>query len=272
MPIDRRMKYEQNRLDSFDSGWIDFYQLDFTVAQRLAKAGFYCWDLGHTECFSCGLSKNSTFWRKRHNPETVHREERPDCLFVNGQSDNVPITVEQRNKSKYVTKRSNHQSASSTNNEENLNNNLTAQNVNDHANSQFGSNSQGSRLVRDIDAKRTNISHKREAQVNARRPRKKVREESINENTSRFTSPEPYVGNGKAASSCTFQREKLISATRGSCASPDIVQSSLTVSQSSGYRTQTVTQQEYVTCGDSVTSVGTSERRSPIVSLLTSFH
>ena len=165
----------------------------------------------------------------------------------------MPITMQQHNKSKYVTKRSHHQSASSTNNEETLNNNITAQNVND------------------TDAKQMNISQKREAQVNYRRPRKKVRVESIKENTSRFTCCEPYVGKGKTASCCTSQREQLISATRGSCSSPDIVQSSLPVSQSSGYRTETVTQQEYVPSDNCVTSVGTPER-NPIVSLLTLFH
>ena len=164
----------------------------------------------------------------------------------------MPITVEQRNKSKYVTKRSNHQSTSSTNNEETLNNNITEQNV------------------IDTDAKQMNISQKREAQVNYRRPRKKIRVESIKENISRFTCPEPDVGNRKTTSSCTFQREHLISTTSWSCASHDI--HSLTVSQSSGYRTETITQQEYVPSDNCVTSVGTSERRNPIVSLLTSFH
>ena len=85
------MRYEQNRLDSFNSIWLDVYQLDVSVAQRLAKAGFYHLDLGYTECFSCELCKHSSFWWKGHDPETVHREESPNCKFITGQSDNVPI-------------------------------------------------------------------------------------------------------------------------------------------------------------------------------------
>ena len=84
-----RMNFERNRLDSFPSWWSDEYQLDVSVAQRLAKAGFCC-SFGSIKCFSCGLWKDPTFW-KQHDPETVHREERPNCKFVTGQSDNVPI-------------------------------------------------------------------------------------------------------------------------------------------------------------------------------------
>ena len=89
---DKLLKYEKNRLNSFDSSWfvIDYHHLDVSVAQRLAKAGFYCFG-DSTECFSCELSKHATFWREGHDPETVHREESPDCKFINGQSDNVPI-------------------------------------------------------------------------------------------------------------------------------------------------------------------------------------
>ena len=85
-----RMKYEWNRLDSFDSSWLDKYKLDVSVAQRLAKTGFYAWS-GNTKCFWCGLCKSSYFWEEGHDPETVHREESPDCKFITGQSDNVPI-------------------------------------------------------------------------------------------------------------------------------------------------------------------------------------
>ena len=83
------MKYEKNRLKSLSSWWLNYYQLDAGVAKRLAKVGFYC-TLGGTLCFSCGLSKSLSFWKQGYHPEMVHREERPDCKFLNGQSDNVP--------------------------------------------------------------------------------------------------------------------------------------------------------------------------------------
>ena len=92
-----RMKSEQNRLDSFDSRRLLMFELDVSVRQRLAKAGFYCWS-GGIECFSCGLNKSVYFWQEGHDPETVHREERPNCKFITGQSDNVPIDVKQQNK------------------------------------------------------------------------------------------------------------------------------------------------------------------------------
>ena len=87
------MKFEKNRQASFPPGWLHPYRLDVSIAQLLAKAGFYCHDIfgNRTECFSCGLGKNWSFWQEGHDPETVHREERPNCLFVTGQSDNVPI-------------------------------------------------------------------------------------------------------------------------------------------------------------------------------------
>ena len=86
-----RMKSEQNRLNSFNSWWLNVYQFDVSVAQRLAKAGFYRCGFSYTECFSCRLSKDRSFWKEGHDPETVHREERPNCQFITGQSDNVPI-------------------------------------------------------------------------------------------------------------------------------------------------------------------------------------
>ena len=82
-----RMKYERKRRHSFDPMWLKLCQLDVGVAQRLAKAGFYC-DDGYTWCFSCGLCKPLYFWLKvRRSPETVHREESPGCKFITGQSD-----------------------------------------------------------------------------------------------------------------------------------------------------------------------------------------
>ena len=58
-----RMRYEKNRLDSFDSPW---FKLDLSVAQQLAKAGFY---LGgtftkHSVCFLCELRKHLSFWQQ----------------------------------------------------------------------------------------------------------------------------------------------------------------------------------------------------------------
>ena len=106
VPIEKSMKYEQNRLDSFDSWWLDKYQLDISVAQRLAKAGFYYWGLGDTKCFSCGLSRFLTFWKEGHNPETVHRRESPNCKFITGQSDNVPIDNELQENTKTSTETS----------------------------------------------------------------------------------------------------------------------------------------------------------------------
>ena len=93
-----RMKYRQNRLDSFEPRWLDVYHLDVSVTQRLAKAGFYCDRYGSTVCFSCGLSKHVSLWREEYDPETVHREESPDCKFIISQSDNVPIDTKQQSK------------------------------------------------------------------------------------------------------------------------------------------------------------------------------
>ena len=81
-------------LVSFDPLWLEWLnQLD---TERLAKAGFYYEGFYHmsggkTVCFSCGLWKYSSFWQEGHDPETVHQEESPNCLFVTGQSDNVSI-------------------------------------------------------------------------------------------------------------------------------------------------------------------------------------
>ena len=97
-----RMKLEQNRLGSFYSGWSHRHQLGVSVAVPLAKAGFYC-SGRYTECFSCGLLKPSFFWWEGHDPETVHREESPNCKFITGQSDNVPIDVKQQNKIKFIS-------------------------------------------------------------------------------------------------------------------------------------------------------------------------
>ena len=99
-----RMKSEQNRLHSFPSLWLaKYHQLDVSVAQRLAKAGFYGSYGGYTQCFSCGLCKPLYFWRKGLDPETVHRRERPNCKFITGQSDNVPIDNELQENTKTPT-------------------------------------------------------------------------------------------------------------------------------------------------------------------------
>ena len=253
VPIERRMKYEQNRLDSFT------YKLDVSVAQRLAKAGFYSTYTGDTECFSCGLRKDSSFWQEEHDPETVHSRESPNCEFITGLSDNVPI-----NNNIFSTKILHYVRPSRTNNGETLNNNITTQHVDvkEQISNQSELNSRGSILVTETDVKQNKISQKTEKEAKFRNPRNDVRTESIEESTVAFTFPEPGVGNEKAASSRTSQREHLISATRGSCSSQEINANSVIVSQSSSFTTQTITRQEYVS------SIDTSERKSPTVSLL----
>ena len=91
-----QMNYEQNRRDSFSSWWLDNFGLDDGIADRLTKAGFYCRGFV-TRCFSCELSESAYFWQDGHEPDRVHREKRPDCLFVKGQSNNVPIDTKQDN-------------------------------------------------------------------------------------------------------------------------------------------------------------------------------
>ena len=97
-----RMNNEQDRLNSFDC--------DDSIAQRLARAGFYFSGIGVTECFSCRLWKSMSFWQSSHfwqkgrDPEMVHRQESPDCEFLNGQSDNVPIRNENPNTNQFTNK------------------------------------------------------------------------------------------------------------------------------------------------------------------------
>ena len=267
VPIERGMKYEHNWLDSFYSCWLPVHQLEASVAPCLAKAGFYCTFGDYTKCFSCGLCKPLFFWREGHDPETVHREERPNCEFITGQSDNVPI-----DNSNFFTRTSHYIWPFRTNNGETLNNKTTTQQVaaKEQIDNQIESYAQGSIVVSDTDDKQNKISQKTKKEAKFRNPINDVKAESIEESTVAFTFPKPDVENKKAASSSTCQRERFISATRGSCASHDI--HSLTASQSSGYRTETVTREEYVSCGNCVTSVGTSERRSPNVSLLNKLH
>ena len=263
VPIKRWVKYEQNRLNSFPPWWLEDNQLYVSVRQRLAKAGFYCWGFDNTECFSCGLSKDLTFWQEGHDPETVHREESPNCKFITGQSDNVPI-----NNSNFFTKILLYVWPFRTNSGETLNNKTTTQQVTakEQIDNQFESYAQGSIVVSDTDVKQNKITQKTKKEAKEskfRNPINAVRSESIEENTITFTSPEPDVGNEKAASGSTCRRRHLISATRGSCSSQEINQNSVIVSQSlqsSAFTTQTITS------GSCVTSFDISERRSPIVS------
>ena len=79
-----------NRLDSFRFYWPNSHKMDISVAQCLARAGFYLTrHTSSTVCFSCGLRGPLAFWLKGHDPETVHLHESPNCKFI--QSDNVPI-------------------------------------------------------------------------------------------------------------------------------------------------------------------------------------
>ena len=88
------MKYEKKRLDSFPLWSLNHHRLDVSDARRFTRAGFYCYGFG-TECFSCGLRKHRSFWLKGHDPDTVHRSERPNCEFVKGQRNSVSIDTEQ---------------------------------------------------------------------------------------------------------------------------------------------------------------------------------
>ena len=85
------MRFEKNRLDSFPSQWLNHHQLDVHVVKHLAKAGFYYKPIGGTQCFSCGWHKPVSFWQEGHDPEEVHSKRRPNCKFVQGQSQNVPL-------------------------------------------------------------------------------------------------------------------------------------------------------------------------------------
>ena len=88
-----QMRYEKNRLETFPSWLCDCYQVN---TQHLAKAGLYHTVSGGTECFSCGMWKYSSYWQEGHDPDAVHCKERPNCLFVKGLSDNVPISNEEQ--------------------------------------------------------------------------------------------------------------------------------------------------------------------------------
>ena len=98
------MKYEKNRRGSFDPIWLEHYQLNATFAHELAEAGFYCvLEGGDSVCFSCGLRKSSFFWGEHSSdPNTFHRKESPNCEFITGHSDNVPIGSEQQNHLEFV--------------------------------------------------------------------------------------------------------------------------------------------------------------------------
>ena len=76
------MKREENRLESFKLRYYNQPQFDVSLAQRLARAGFYRPESDCTECFSCGLRKKVGFWLRGNDPETVHNELRPNCEFI----------------------------------------------------------------------------------------------------------------------------------------------------------------------------------------------
>ena len=100
--VPEEMNYEQNRRDSFSSWWLDNFELDDGVAHRLTKAGFYCSGFV-TKCFSCELSESPYFWQDGHEPDKIHREKRPDCLFVKGKSNNVPIEMKPHNNAEFLS-------------------------------------------------------------------------------------------------------------------------------------------------------------------------
>ena len=161
----------------------------------------------------------------------------------------MPIDAGQQNSIEYSNETS-YQSALSTGNGETISNKITTQQVGvkEQATSTLELHSQATIY----DTKQTKISWKKEAQENSRHLRTYIRAESIEENTSGFTYSN---SDGKVASSATSQGERLASATRDSCSSQAIAQSSVIVNQSSAFRTLTGTRQEYL---------DTSER-SPVV-------
>ena len=99
--MEGEMKYEQSRRDSFPLWWFYRHQIPISFEWRLTAAGFYWYGSkslgGYTRCFSSGLDIPPYFWEKGHDPDTVHRERRPNCNFVKGKSNNVPLeTLKQK--------------------------------------------------------------------------------------------------------------------------------------------------------------------------------
>ncbi len=87
------MNKEQNRINSFKN-----WPRHLVWPTRLAKAGFYFDERRSvTVCFCCGLQIHAEFWTLGTNPRNVHREQRRDCSFINGNSDNEPMLPQPTN-------------------------------------------------------------------------------------------------------------------------------------------------------------------------------
>lgn len=87
IPVELR-KYERCRLDSFKE-WPPESGMD---PKRLAKAGFYSTGIkDQVKCFSChGIIEN---WQFGDVAIAKHKIMFPQCLFIRGQSDNVPLNA-----------------------------------------------------------------------------------------------------------------------------------------------------------------------------------
>lgn len=81
-------KYESNRLKTFSS-WPTTAPI---TADRLARAGFYySGDKTSVTCFECGGRINE--WSLNDVAITKHRHYFPNCKFVIGNSDDIPLVV-----------------------------------------------------------------------------------------------------------------------------------------------------------------------------------
>nr|XP_022288103.1 baculoviral IAP repeat-containing protein 3-like isoform X2 [Crassostrea virginica]XP_022288104.1 baculoviral IAP repeat-containing protein 3-like isoform X2 [Crassostrea virginica] len=80
------MNLELIRLETFKN-----FPASRTISTiKLAKEGFYY--SGHDDqvtCFSCGFEKSG--WRVNDDPREIHRQQSPNCPFIQAQSVNVPV-------------------------------------------------------------------------------------------------------------------------------------------------------------------------------------
>nr|XP_022288096.1 baculoviral IAP repeat-containing protein 3-like [Crassostrea virginica]XP_022288097.1 baculoviral IAP repeat-containing protein 3-like [Crassostrea virginica]XP_022288098.1 baculoviral IAP repeat-containing protein 3-like [Crassostrea virginica] len=80
------MNLELIRLETFKN-----FPASRTISTiKLAKEGFYY--SGHDDqvtCFSCGFEKSG--WRVNDDPREIHRQQSPNCPFIQAQNVNVPV-------------------------------------------------------------------------------------------------------------------------------------------------------------------------------------
>ena len=94
------MYVEQFRITSFKFVPDSLYKGVWPT--KLAKAGFY-YDVrtGDTYCFVCRLRKPFLAWVEGVDPLAVHKEEKPECEFVNGTcTENIAFITEQQRKNR----------------------------------------------------------------------------------------------------------------------------------------------------------------------------